>query len=100
MQVTSLQKNAAAISPMERSTILMMRKEELRECHNISERIRAQGVTMIDYFLPRIRNIERMLFELKSRYFDALIRHHGAVADIERLIGEPINSTREDSGRP
>jgi cobalt-zinc-cadmium efflux system outer membrane protein len=34
---------------------------------------------------------QRTLFELRGRRFDALARYHRAVADIERLIGEPLS---------
>ena len=45
-----------------------------------------------------VLDTERLLFELKSRYFAALADYHGAVADIERLIGESFQMTRKGSG--
>jgi cobalt-zinc-cadmium efflux system outer membrane protein len=47
-----------------------------------------------------VLDTERLLFELKSRYFGALARYHGTVADIERLTGESLETVRENSGRP
>jgi cobalt-zinc-cadmium efflux system outer membrane protein len=46
-----------------------------------------------------VLDTERLLFELKSRYFDALVRYHGAVVDIEELTGESLETVRENSGR-
>lgn len=47
-----------------------------------------------------VLDIERMLFGLKSRYFAALVRYHGTVADIERLTGESIETAGKNHGRP
>jgi cobalt-zinc-cadmium efflux system outer membrane protein len=47
-----------------------------------------------------VLDTKRLLFELKSRYFEALVRYHSAVADIERLTGESLETARNDSGRP
>jgi cobalt-zinc-cadmium efflux system outer membrane protein len=46
-----------------------------------------------------VLDTERLLFELKSRYFDALVRYHGTVTDIERLIGESLETVRDHTGR-
>ena len=45
-----------------------------------------------------VLDTERLLFELKSRYFTALVRYHGAVADLERITGEPLKAAQENSG--
>ena len=34
---------------------------------------------------------QRTLFEVRGSYIDALAEYHKAVADVERLIGEPLN---------
>ena len=47
-----------------------------------------------------VLDIKRMLFGLKSRYFTALVRYHGTVADIERLTGESIETAGKNPGRP
>jgi len=47
-----------------------------------------------------VLDTERLLFELKSRYFSALARYHSAVAEIERLTAAPIDFTNETTGRP
>jgi len=49
--------------------------------------------------LTDVLDTERLLFELKTRYFDALVRYHGAVADLERLTGESMGTVGEPSGR-
>lgn len=45
-----------------------------------------------------VLDTERLLFELKSRYFAALADYHSAVVDMERLLGESFQTIREDSG--
>ena len=37
-----------------------------------------------------VLDAQRTLFELRSRYIDALADYHRAAADVERLIGEPM----------
>jgi cobalt-zinc-cadmium efflux system outer membrane protein len=48
-----------------------------------------------------VLDTRRMFYELKGRYFDALVRVHHAVADIEGMTGEPIDTARAEttSGR-
>jgi cobalt-zinc-cadmium efflux system outer membrane protein len=46
--------------------------------------------------LTDVLDAERTLFELRRRYFDALAAYHAAVADIERLIGEPLAAMTEN----
>lgn len=47
-----------------------------------------------------VLDTERMLFELKGRYFDALVRYHNAVSELERLTGAPLESARDHAGDP
>lgn len=54
------------------------------------------------YFRGSMRFIDvldtkRMLYELKGRYFEALVRFHKMVADIEGMTGEPIDKARADA---
>jgi len=46
-----------------------------------------------------VLDIERLLFGLRSRYYEALVQYHGTVADIERLTGESILAAADNSGR-
>jgi cobalt-zinc-cadmium efflux system outer membrane protein len=48
----------------------------------------AQG--KLDYL--NVLDAQRTLFEAKARYIDALASYHTAKADVERLIGRPIDS--------
>ena len=45
-----------------------------------------------------VLDIERMLFGLKSGYFEVLGRYHATVADIERLTGESIETADPNTG--
>jgi cobalt-zinc-cadmium efflux system outer membrane protein len=44
----------------------------------------------LDYL--NVLDAQRILFEAKARYIDALASYHAAKADVERLIGRPIDS--------
>jgi len=44
----------------------------------------------LDYL--NVLDAQRTLFEAKARYIDALASYHAAKADVERLIGRPIDS--------
>ncbi len=46
-----------------------------------------------------VLDTERLLFELRSRYFSTLARYHSTVADLERLIGEPLQISDRNPGR-
>lgn len=39
-----------------------------------------------------VLDVERTLIELRQQYLDALAEYHGAVADLEGLIGQPLDS--------
>jgi cobalt-zinc-cadmium efflux system outer membrane protein len=39
-----------------------------------------------------VLDAQRILFEAKAKYIDALAAYHSAKADVERLLGEPIDS--------
>jgi cobalt-zinc-cadmium efflux system outer membrane protein len=41
---------------------------------------------------------QRALFEIRGQYLAALSTYHKAVADTERLIGEPLGAVRTSSG--
>lgn len=49
--------------------------------------------------LSDVLDTERLFFELKGHYFDAIQRYHGAIAEIERLTGEPLEAARTTPGR-
>ena len=42
-----------------------------------------------------VLDAQRTLFETKGQYLDALSAYHKAVADTERLIGEPLGAVRD-----
>ena len=42
---------------------------------------------------------QRMLFEVRTQYIDALVRYHSAGAEIERLTGSPVAKEGLDDGR-
>ncbi len=44
----------------------------------------------LDYL--NVLDAQRTLFEAKARYIGALASYHAAKADVERLIGRPIDS--------
>jgi len=45
--------------------------------------------------LTDVLDAQRTLFQLKSRYTNALARYHTAVAEVERLTGEPVAGLEE-----
>ncbi|NNE09476.1 MAG: TolC family protein [Gemmatimonadetes bacterium] len=45
-----------------------------------------------------VLDTERMLFELSSRYLDALVRYHHTVSELERLTGTPITRPPGNTG--
>ncbi|MHC4617795.1 MAG: TolC family protein [Planctomycetota bacterium] len=52
-----------------------------------SEGYRAGKLGFLD-----VLDAQRTLFEAKAKYIDALAAYHGAKADVERLLGQPIES--------
>jgi cobalt-zinc-cadmium efflux system outer membrane protein len=44
------------------------------------------------FSLTDVLDTRRTLFELRGRRFDGLARYHQSVAEIERLIGEPVSA--------
>jgi cobalt-zinc-cadmium efflux system outer membrane protein len=46
--------------------------------------------------LTAVLDAQRTLFELRSRYIDALERYHAAVAQLERLTGQAIAAEEDD----
>ncbi len=42
---------------------------------------------------------QRMLFEVRTQYIDALVRYHSAGAEIERMTGSPVAKEGLDDGR-
>ena len=47
-----------------------------------------------------VLDAQRTLFELRGRQLDALRSYHSTVADLERLTGEPLWSSRPGEGGP
>ena len=47
-----------------------------------------------------VLDAQRTLFETKGQYLDALSAYHKAVAEAERLIGEPLASVKDISDPP
>jgi cobalt-zinc-cadmium efflux system outer membrane protein len=48
--------------------------------------------------LTDVLDTQRTLFELQSRYFNVLAVYHASVADLERLIGEPLANLSQNNG--
>jgi len=48
--------------------------------------------------LTDVLDTQRTLFELRSQFIDALVAHHLAVGEIERLTGQPITDISPTSG--
>jgi cobalt-zinc-cadmium efflux system outer membrane protein len=46
-----------------------------------------------------VLDTERTLFELQVRHVEALLRYHTAVAQIERLTGAPLSTSKDDFRR-
>jgi len=58
----------------------------------------SEGYRQGKFGLLDVLDAQRTLFEARGRYLEALAAYHKAVADIERLIGEPLiamQSTRK-----
>jgi cobalt-zinc-cadmium efflux system outer membrane protein len=47
-----------------------------------------------------VLDAQRTLFESRGQYLEALAAYHRAVAEVERLIGEPLGAVAEDTPRP
>jgi len=66
---------------------------EAKTAFELAEEAYSRGSIQFTYVL----DTERQLFELKSRYFDALVRYHTAIAEVERLVGASIMRETNDS---
>jgi cobalt-zinc-cadmium efflux system outer membrane protein len=48
--------------------------------------------------LTDVLDTQRTLFELQARYFTVLASYHTTAADLESLIGQPLNDLSHDRG--
>ena len=79
-------------------TALRERMIEDLQLHGFAEKTQEAYLRGSMRFID-VLDVERLLFALKSRYFDALGRYHRTVADMERLTGESLATAGENHGR-
>jgi cobalt-zinc-cadmium efflux system outer membrane protein len=75
-----------------RVDVLPLAEEAFQSAENAYLRGRFRYLEVLD--------TQRTLFELRGRYVAALAAYHSAAADIERLIGEPLDAATPTGGRP
>jgi len=75
-----------------RDDVLPLAEEALQSAENAYLRGRFRYLEVLD--------TQRTLFELRARYVAALAGYHSAAADVERLIGEPLDAPTPTGGRP
>jgi cobalt-zinc-cadmium efflux system outer membrane protein len=73
-------------------TVTSLRGEVLPEAEAVFEQILA-AFDAGDYPYDDVLDAQRTLFRLRGQYLEALEAYHVAVADVERLIGEPLHAT-------
>ena len=54
----------------------------------------SEGYRQGKFGLLGVLDTQRTLFEAKGQYLEALASYHKAVADVERLIGEPLDAVK------
>jgi cobalt-zinc-cadmium efflux system outer membrane protein len=75
-----------------RADVLPLAEEAFQSAENAYLRGRFRYLEVLD--------TQRTLFELRGRYVAALAAYHSAAADVERLIGEPLDAATPTGGRP
>lgn len=61
-------------------------------------RVATEGYRQGKFGFLEVLDAQRTLFETKGQYLDALSSYHKAVADAERLIGEPLGAVSNTPG--
>jgi len=73
--------------------ISTLKSSSLPEAQNAYQTI-YQGYLMGKFSFLDLLDAQRTLFRIRSRYLEALRGYHTSVADLERLIGQDLNSVR------
>lgn len=59
-----------------------------------------EGYRQGKFGLLDVLDVQRTLFEFRGRHLEALTAYHRAVAEVERLIGEPLGAVTDDPQAP
>jgi len=59
----------------------------------------SEGYRQGKFGFLEVLDAQRTLFEARGRYLEALAAYHKAVAEVERLIGEPLGAVAADTPR-
>jgi cobalt-zinc-cadmium efflux system outer membrane protein len=74
------------------STVSSLKNEVLPSAQGTFDAV-TEGYRIGKFDFLEMLDAQRTLFDVRSSYIDALAKYHKAVADVERLIGEPLQST-------
>jgi cobalt-zinc-cadmium efflux system outer membrane protein len=73
-------------------TVSSLKNEVLPSAQSTFDAV-TEGYRIGKFDFLEMLDAQRTLFDVRSSYIDALAKYHKAVADVERLIGEPLQST-------
>ena len=73
-------------------TVSSLKNEVLPSAQSAFDAV-TEGYRIGKFDFLEMLDAQRTLFDVRSSYIDALAKYHKAVADVERLIGEPLQST-------
>ncbi len=71
------------------ATVSSLKNEVLPSAQGTFDAV-TEGYRIGKFDFLEMLDAQRTLFDVKGSYIDALARYHKAVADVERLIGEPL----------
>ena len=70
-------------------TVSSLKNEVLPSAQSAFDAV-TEGYRIGKFDFLEMLDAQRTLFDVRSSYIDALAKYHKAVADVERLIGEPL----------
>lgn len=70
-------------------TVLSLKDEVLPSAQSTFDAV-TEGYRIGKFDFLEMLDAQRTLFDVRGSYIDALAKYHGAVVDVERLIGEPL----------
>ena len=71
------------------STVSSLKNEVLPSAQGTFDAV-TEGYRIGKFDFLEMLDAQRTLFDVKGSYIDALAKYHRAVADVERLVGEPL----------
>ena len=71
------------------TTVTVVKDEVLPSARSVFDAV-TEGYRIGKFDFLEMLDAQRTLFDVRGSYIDALAKYHKAVADVERLIGEPL----------